>query len=877
MTRKNSVAGARRSPVRKFNPGTLQSEQEVVDQFVVRNRELDTVLEILHGNIESPSCQHVLVVAPRGRGKTMLLARAAAELRTEDKFSKFLLPVRFMEESHEIFDVADFWLETLFHLARESAASHPELARELRETHSDLSGRWRERTLGDHARAVVLNAAERIDRKLVLMVENLQTLCGSVDDDFGWQLRATLQSESRIMMLASATSRFEGLDDAEEPFFELFRVIDLTPLTTEECRRLWQTVSGDRVSARDIRPLEILTGGNPRLLVVVASFSDHRSLRTLMEELVRLIDEHTEYFRGHLEVLPKSERRVYIAIMDLWQPSSTGEIAARARMDVRVVSTMLGRLIDRGAVMPDRSMGTKKRLYSAAEPLYSIYYKLRRERNEAAVVENLIQFMLAFYGNFMLYWIFDRLWSEASDVPAVLSGIDRVLEKRPLKQDLRSEMAWDQLGDVSKKAWNHRRMEADRRLDDEIEAAFEEKAYERVIELVDRYVAAGWNVCSGASPERQAAFLAHLRGDAYFGMGEYSKVVSIADEVIERFRDSRDLFILNRSSCVLYRKVLAHFELGDYRETVASAGKLVDWFGNRMNPVFQQIVAWALKTAAEAQEKCGNAEAAISLLDEILEGYGQSETPEVQTAVVAALLGKANIVARHMKDDEGAIAIFNEVIERYGKSELSAFKSSVYTALINRGFSKSRLGDFEGEIASYDSLIERAGANETAQDTLGVALAFKAMRLAEIGRTEEALIASGELERRVASSREDWRVFLAWMGMEARAIALMVRRDAAAIDAFRSAYAIFNAGDKVTSRMMIRVVLNLVAVGAQEGELAAVLASDKAKSRAIAPLVVALRERAGESVRAPAEVLEVASDIKKTLEEKSVKGVLTAD
>ena len=363
MTRKNSVAGVRRSPVRKFNPGTLQSDQEVVDQFVVRNRELDSVLEILHGNIESPSCQHVMVVAPRGRGKTMLLARAAAELRTKDKFSRFLLPVRFMEESHEIFDVADFWLETLFHLARESAASHPELAQELRETHADLSGRWRERALGDRARAVVLNAAERIDRKLVLMVENLQTLCESVDDDFGWQLRAALQSESQIMMLASATSRFEGLEDAEEPFFELFRVIDLTPLTTEECRRLWETVSGDQVSARDVRPLEILTGGNPRLLVVAAGFSEHRSLRALMEELVRLIDEHTEYFRGHLEALPKSERRVYIAIMDLWQPSSTGEIAERARMDVRVVSTMLGRLIDRGAVMPDRWTGRKKRLY----------------------------------------------------------------------------------------------------------------------------------------------------------------------------------------------------------------------------------------------------------------------------------------------------------------------------------------------------------------------------------------------------------------------------------------------------------------------------------------------------------------------------------
>ena len=47
-----------------------------------------------------------------------------------------------------------------------------------------------------------------------------------------------------------------------------------------------------------------------------------------MSELVTLIDEHTEYFRGHLEVLAKTERRVYVSVIDLWQPSSASEIAS---------------------------------------------------------------------------------------------------------------------------------------------------------------------------------------------------------------------------------------------------------------------------------------------------------------------------------------------------------------------------------------------------------------------------------------------------------------------------------------------------------------------------------------------------------------------
>ena len=381
--------------LRKFNPGIFQSDDEVIGQFTVRRRELGIVLEVLRGNVGAQACQHVLLVAPRGRGKTMLLARVAAELRTNQEFSERLLPIRFMEESQEVFNMGDFWLETLFHFAREIRKSDPESAEELRDTHADLADRWRGKDLEERARAAALEAADRLGKQIVLMVENLQTLCGDVDDDFGWKLRKTLQLEPQIILLATATSRFKGLDDAREPFFELFRIIRLDPLDTEECRCLWQAVSGDTVSGREIRPLEILTGGNPRLLVIVAGFAQHRSLRQLMENLVSLIDDHTEYFRSHLEGFAKTERRVYLSVIDLWQPSSTGEIAARARMDVRPVSTLLGRLVNRGAVVVEGS--GKKRLYVAAERLYSIYYKLRRERDEAAVVRNLIHFMTVFY------------------------------------------------------------------------------------------------------------------------------------------------------------------------------------------------------------------------------------------------------------------------------------------------------------------------------------------------------------------------------------------------------------------------------------------------------------------------------------------------
>ena len=274
--------------------------------------------------------------------------------------------------------------------------------------------------------------------------------------------------------------------------------------------------------------------------------------------------------------------------------------------------------------------------------------------------------------------------------------------------------------------------------------------------------------------------------------------------------------------------------------------------------------------------KPGNFDAAISLLDEVLERYGESETPKVQIPAVEALVDKANIVRGRKKDDQGALEIYNEAIERYGDSEVPEIRSEIVGALLNQAFSQGGLRDFEGEIASYDTVIERLGNSDIHESRAGIAIAFKALRLAEVGRVEEALSASAELERRFGASNEEWSIWLVWMGMAARAIALTIRRDAGALDAFRAAYAIYPTNNEVSMRGMIRVVLNLVAVGARESDLAKILLNDKVKSRAIEPLVAALCERTGETFRAPAEVLDVAADIRKDMEDKSVKGVLVA-
>ena len=115
-----------------------------------------------------------------------------------------------------------------------------------------------------------------------------------------------------------------------------------------------------------------------------------------MADLLDLVDDHTEYFKSHLDALPQQERRVYLALADIWKPANTREIADRARLDTSKCSAQLARLIERGAV--EVAGGTARRkLYYVAERLYNIYYLLRRSRGPVPLIEALIRFMEGYY------------------------------------------------------------------------------------------------------------------------------------------------------------------------------------------------------------------------------------------------------------------------------------------------------------------------------------------------------------------------------------------------------------------------------------------------------------------------------------------------
>ena len=331
---------------KNYNPGFL-SDADLRAMFCVRVDEFESIVETLRDNTGASS-QHVIVIGPRGSGKTTLLLRVASEIRSDPELSSRLYPIMFAEESYGVGTCGEFWLECSVPPRRPGTRQH-RWGRPL----PHRGGGARRAGRPEAARTVpgyaLLDFADREGKRLVLGVENLNMMFSEMtDSDAGWCLRKTLQTEPQIMLVGSATSRFGEIDRPDRALYDLFRVLTLRPLDRKESAVLCETVAGRPVEPGAARRLQIITGGSPRLLAIMARFAAETSFGALMADLLDLVDEHTAYFKSHLESLPRQQRqRLRRTPRTMETIDGPGGRAARQSRDERV---------QRPAPAPDRAV-----------------------------------------------------------------------------------------------------------------------------------------------------------------------------------------------------------------------------------------------------------------------------------------------------------------------------------------------------------------------------------------------------------------------------------------------------------------------------------------------------------------------------------------
>ena len=850
---------------RKYNPGFL-TDDELVASFRVRTDEFESMIESLRECTGSANT-HQIVIGPRGSGKTSLLLRVAAEIRRDERLSARFFPIVFAEESYEVSTAGEFWLEALFRLAEQAPGREddPNLHRgfeELRQIQDD-------RTLGDRCLGVLQDFADRTDKRLVLIVENLNTMLAGIDDDDARsRLRHTLQTEPRVLLLASATSRFEEIDNPDRPLYDLFRVLTLRPLDKEGCATLWQTVTGQRRTPDEVQPLKILTGGSPRLLTIVARFGANLSFRELMADLLDLVDDHTVYFKSHLEALPAQERRVYLALADLWKPATAREIADRSRLQTSQCSAQLKRLTGRGVV--EAMGGTERRkLYYIVERLYNIYYLMRRARQPAPMVDALIRFMEAYYPPDELKDRVAAMAQEASGLEGEAFGIYWT--------------AFEQLVRLPS-------LEAHR---------------QELLSLASATFDGRRDGLSAASPPSSIAEELLGKARAFEKAGRLEDAVGAWDEVLQRFGAKDSEVFRQAVALALQCKGTALLKSKRFDESLTTWNELLRRYAVAKDETLVGGMAMALVGKGVVLMALGRLDGALAVWDEVLPHLGTGDRFPGPEFLALAMNYKGIALARSERLDE-AVSTWSQVVERFGGTETSQFVVYVAQALEHKAVALVRLDRLEAALAMTDEAVQRFGLCDAKNilEVVADTLVNRGWELLTLDRAEEAQEIWADAQRRFEGndSPKMWNVMKSALLGRATVELARGQNDAAIAAADR----VFRHGGTgspeigwLTHRVRARAHIRKGDTGACASDVEAILTImpdlgsmskdvlDWLSSMAVAlglekmrdlikaspssdlllPLTTALEIELGEEPRVAKEVEEVAEDILRDLEE----------
>ncbi|MDR3557435.1 MAG: tetratricopeptide repeat protein [Syntrophobacteraceae bacterium] len=820
----------------KSNPSFL-SEIALRENFVVRRADLDMIVEVVRENT-TDSNQHVLVIGPRGSGKTTLVLRAALEVRSDRELCDRWYPLVFSEESYQVVSAGEFWLEALFHLAEQTGDER------WKKTWSELRDETDDDRLGERALYQLLDFADNQGKRLLLIVENLNMLLSDLSSpDEAWKIRHTLMNEPRLMLLASATNRFEHFENSSQAMFEMFKMHELGPLNDDECNAIWVLVTGERLEGEKIRPIRILTGGNPRLLAIIAKFGAGRSFGRLLDDLVDLIDDHTEYFKSHLDNLPATERKAYLALAELWDLSTAREVAKAARLDVNTASSLLNRLVGRGAVTVEKK-GKRTRYYAVAERMYNIYYLMRRRGRPSDRVKAAVKFMVGMYGpesatrliaeeacklgpehcrdHYLAYAeVIREVGDDSRLLEKIVSSTPRnFLESQYIDDSIknfaitgkRSE-AYENVHDAPKIV----RGSASRMLEDGFEL-LKNGNYEQALATLD-------DVIRKFGDEREPGLIGSVakamlsRGFTLGALGRSEDAIRAYEEVVERFGDSREPALAEQVAMALFNKGITLGSLGRSEDAIRVYDEVVERFGDSREPALARQVAMALFNKGGTLGELGRSEDEIRVYEEVVERFGDSGEPGLAEQVAMALLNKG-VTLGFLGRSEDAIRAYEEVVERFGDSREPALVERVARAMVNRGIRLGILGRSEDAIRAYEEVVERFGnsVEPALARQVAMALVNKGGILGALDRFEDEIRAYEEVVERFGESGEPGLAEQLAMALLNKGVTLrFLGRSEDAIRAYEEVVERF--GDSMEPALAELVAMALVNKGGELGAL----------------------------------------------------------
>jgi tetratricopeptide (TPR) repeat protein len=365
------------------------SGQALERLFVGRDALMKEVLKRITVSATRKEKHFILLVGPRGMGKTHFVSLAYHKLKTDPAYANVRARLKIAYLNEEEWGVASF-LDLLVRILRALVSEHgdPELSAGINRIYEtfkqspEAALQFAESLLIQHVQGSTL----------LLICENLSDLFEGLDVEGQQRWRAFIQEHPFWTILATTPALFSGVKLQTSPFYNFFNLKPLDRLdfdTATELLRQKALMEG-RTGLADflvtptgrarVRAIHHLAGGNHRVYVILSDFLDEESLEELVGPFMRMADDLTPYYQDRMRQLAPQQRKIIELLCQESRPLIVKDIATRALISQQVAAKQLGELAKLQFVVSTK-VG-RESYYELAEPLMRICVDIKDNRTE---------------------------------------------------------------------------------------------------------------------------------------------------------------------------------------------------------------------------------------------------------------------------------------------------------------------------------------------------------------------------------------------------------------------------------------------------------------------------------------------------------------
>ena len=370
----------------RYSPGNMDRES-LEALFVGRHDVMEDVLSRVTTSTRNSEKHYILLVGPRGSGKTHFLALAHHHLmdRFDAANARDSVAVALLNE--EEWGVASF-LDLVVRILRALADQVLDLDAEIAEIYDRFSN--------DPTSAEIF-AVERLrehtrGKTLVLLCENLVDLFGGLGEEGQKRWRAAIQEDGNWTIVASTPSLFSAVTLQENPFHGFFTIRNLERIDFDTGLELlakkavhegkWELADSLRtpLGRARARAIHHLAAGNHRAYVVLFDFLDKESLDDLVGPFMDMVDDLTPYYQDRMRQLPPAQRKIVEFLCLAGKPTTIKDISTPCLMSHQTAAKQIGELQTAGFV--SRMRTGRNTFCELSEPLMRICIEVKDNQTQ---------------------------------------------------------------------------------------------------------------------------------------------------------------------------------------------------------------------------------------------------------------------------------------------------------------------------------------------------------------------------------------------------------------------------------------------------------------------------------------------------------------